>query len=231
VYVRNQSGWDPTWPTIYQRYQGQDVSDCTNFVSQAVFEGVSYTASDPNYFYPDSFNHYNDWWYYKFSPAVDGSLSWITVGGPLGGFYEFLTENYFNYINWGLTVRGPAGQSLNNTCNIQVGDLIFMYNIVNERWEHSVIVDQLGQNPCLYQDVYVAAHDNDRRFYKLSDYTGYYLYPVKIMGYFKGFLGYLPVVTLSSSGGSSENKMSNPYPSPENDTQPSGVAVNPYPKP
>jgi hypothetical protein len=68
-YVRNQPGWTSGWPTSYKLYTSDD---CTNFVSQAVFEGVSYTASDANYFYPDS-SHYMNWWYYKFSTTVDGS--------------------------------------------------------------------------------------------------------------------------------------------------------------
>jgi len=227
LYVRNQAGWGPTWPIVYKRYQGQDVSDCTNFLSQAVFEGVFYTASDPDYFYPDSINHYLDWWYYKFSPVIDGSFSWITVEG----FYEFLTENYFNLVYGGIAVRGPAGQSLSDTCNIQIGDLIFMYSDVEQQWHHSVIVDQLGQNPCLYDNVYVAAHDTNRRFYKLSNYTGYILYPVKIMGYIKEFLSYLPVITLSSPERTSEYKISNPYPSPENNATPFEFNLNPYPIP
>ena len=233
LYVRNQSGWDPTWSIYYKRYvykpPEEPVSDCTNFVSQAVFEGVSYTSSDLNYFYPDSYNHYYDWWYYKFSPTggkYDGSYVWIRVGE----LYEFLTENYFNYTNFGIAIRGPAGQGLTNTCNIHMGDLIFMSDSVTGEWRHSVIVDQLGQNPCLDQDVYVAAHDEDVRFTKLSNYTGYLLYPVHIVGYFKGYQKYLPVA-MKFSGGSAGKMSSNPYPSPENDTQPSATILFPYPNP
>jgi hypothetical protein len=50
------------------------------------------------------------------------------------------------------------------------------------------------------------------------------------MGYFKDILIYLPVA-LNSDVGLSGNKISNPYPSPENDTQPSGTTSIPYPKP
>ena len=61
--ILDSEGWDPGWDETYKDY-GE--TDCTNFVSQAVFEGVAYTASDPNYFYPDPAN-WSEWWYYKFS--------------------------------------------------------------------------------------------------------------------------------------------------------------------
>jgi len=176
IMILNLASWNPSWDNTYKTYQ-DGVTDCTNFVSQAVFEGVSYTASDRNYFYPD-YTHYNDWWYYKFSYEADGSLPWINVGE----FYQFLTENYFNYINWGIAVRGPAGYRI-NLCNIHVGDLVFMYEN-GTGWKHSVIVDQVGTNTCNGNNVYVAAHSTDHFHHPLSEYSGFIWYPVEIIGYF-----------------------------------------------
>jgi hypothetical protein len=92
-FLPDMENWNSQWPTTYKR---ESDNDCTNFVSQAIFEGVSYTATDPNYLYPDS-NHYNEWWYYKFSsPYEGGSLAWTRVGE----LYNYITTNYFDYEHW-----------------------------------------------------------------------------------------------------------------------------------
>ena len=84
--ILDSEGWVPGWDENYKDYEE---TDCTNFTSQAVFEGVAYTASDHRYFYPDSTN-YDEWWYYKFSDLADGSKPWISVGD----FYTFLTRSH-----------------------------------------------------------------------------------------------------------------------------------------
>lgn len=219
-------GWNSSWDTIYKEY----VSDCTNFVSQAVFEGVAYTASDTNYFYPDLEN-YAEWWYYKFSIVADGSMPWISVGD----FYEFLTENYFNYENFGLAyvTRGPAGKGA-SLCNIQIGDVIFMYeNEGQTGWAHAVIVDDLDANPCYSNQVYVAAHTDDVRHQPLSEYSGYLWYPVEIKGYFNDYqeqIVFLPLV-FQSEAIMAESLIINPYPAPQDIDQQPVRSPNPYPTP
>jgi hypothetical protein len=120
--IMEMDGWDPDWDTTYEEYAW----DCTNFVSQAVFEGVAYTASDPRYFYPDPVNS-SVWWYYKFSDLAGGSEPWIIVRE----FYDFLITNHYNYENFGLefVIRGPTGKPV-DLCDIQLGDVIFMYDPV-----------------------------------------------------------------------------------------------------
>jgi hypothetical protein len=137
-------GWYPDWDTIYKEY----AADCTNFVSQAVFEGVAYTASDPNYLYPDPAN-WSEWWYYKFSDPADGSKPWFHVRE----FREFLITNHYNYENFGLefVIRGPTGKVV-DLCNIQLGDFIFMYDIYESdpelEWKYTVIVDKIDGDTC-----------------------------------------------------------------------------------
>jgi hypothetical protein len=219
-------GWNSSWDTVYKEY----ASDCTNFISQAIFEGVAYTASDPNYFYPDPI-HDAEWWYYKFSTVANGSTPWISVGD----FYEFLTENYFNYENFGLAyvTRGPAGKGV-SLCNIQIGDAVFMYeNEGQTGWTHAVIVDDLGANPCNSNDIYVAAHTDDAYQRPLSEYSGYLWYPVEIKGYFNDFqeqLAFFPLV-FQSLGGMIESQTSNPYPPPLDVYQEPAISPNPYPEP
>jgi hypothetical protein len=221
--IQNLDGWNSSWPSSYKLYNGPGVSDCTNFVSQAVFEGVSYIASDQNYFYPDS-AHYNDWWYYKFSNSVDGSYPWVTVGG----FYDFLTANYFNYLNWGIGERGPAGYPFNDLCIIQPGDVIFMW--YQGAWKHSVIVNQIGANPCNATDVFVDAHTENHITWPLTNYSTYSWYPVKIKGYLvEARLSFMPLV--NNSGNTAGLMMSSPYPAPEDTFQPPASLLNPYPSP
>jgi hypothetical protein len=88
TYVKNQPGWNSSWPALYCK----TTADCTNFVSQAIFEGTGYTFSQMDYFNPD-YMHYMDWWYYKFSPTVDGSYPWVNTGG----LYSFLTTLTFSF--------------------------------------------------------------------------------------------------------------------------------------
>ena len=216
--IREMTGWDPSWPTNYKVY----TSDCTNFISQAVFEGVAFTASDPNYFYPNS-NNYSNWWYYKFSTIADGSSPWVNVGE----FYNFLTANYFNYITWGVGIRGPAGYGV-DLCNIQVGDIIFLQSL--GVWQHTVIVDQIGSNPCNTNDVYVAAHSDNYKRRPLSEYSGYLMYPVEIKGYLDEYhLTFLSLV--SNSWEATGFEALSLYPAPEDPYYPTDPTPKLYPEP
>lgn len=175
LYVRQQPGWISGWTTTYKVYLGSGASgDCTNFASQAIFQGVSYTASDANYFYPDT-NHYSDWWYYDFSGnpnQVDGSLPWIRVGD----LYSFLTTN---------TGRGPYGINAGGTCGLSPGDVVLMKDSAGI-WAHTVIVRAYASN-CAYPPyAWVDAHSNNVKNAPLANYLGFPLwFPVHISGYRK----------------------------------------------
>lgn len=227
--ILEMDGWDPDWDTTYKDYAW----DCTNFVSQAVFEGVAYTASDPNYFYPDPAN-WSEWWYYKFSDPADGSKPWFHVRE----LREFLTVNYFNYEYFGLefVIRGPTGKGV-DLCDIQLGDVIFMYD-TNEpdpelKWKHTVIVDKIDGDTCDGSNVSVAAHSDDAHERPLSEYSAFQWYPVEMKGYFDyKRVAFLPFV-LNSSMSLAESWAQNPYPAPEGkDKRPEVTPVpNPYPAP
>jgi len=135
--------------------------------------------------------------------------------------------NYFNYSSWGIGIRGPAGYGV-DLCNIEVGDLIFMW--AQSSWQHAVIVDQIGSNPCNANNVYVAAHSFPYMRRPLSEYSGYLMYPVGISGYLDEFhLAFLPIA-ISSEGGT-ESSMQTPYPAPEDTYQPPYLSSSPYPEP
>lgn len=163
--VRNTPGWNSSWPTSYKLY----AKDCNNFISQAIFQGTSFTNSDANYFYPDS-SHYSNWWYYKFSTTVDGSSPWVNVGS----FYTFLTGNLYGGIG-----RGPAGASV-GICSTSLiyGNPIFMKS--GGSWAHSVIV--ATNSSC---NITVNSHTVNYYHTPLSTYSAYTWYPIYIAGYFK----------------------------------------------
>jgi hypothetical protein len=146
----------------------------------------------------------------------------------VGEFYNFLTTNYYNYTHWGIGERGPAGYGV-DLCDIQPGDVIFMW--FQGAWKHSVVVDQIGANPCNESDVFVAAHSENRKTWPLSNYSAYQLYPVEIKGYLAEIhLSFMPLV--ANSGEGTGFLMQSPYPAP-GDTfqQPALTSSSPYPTP
>jgi hypothetical protein len=165
-YIRNRPGWNSSWPTYYKVYTE---TDCTNFVSQAVFAGTNWTNSDPNYFEPN-FYHYNDWWYYRFSPSVDGPSPWISVGS----FTTFITNN---------SGSGPkATNGGANVCGLSKGDPITMKK--NGQWRHAVIVSQILSGNC--NDPAKVLVDSHTDYYKrepLTRWSGYTWYTLRITGY------------------------------------------------
>lgn len=160
-----------------QNYRVEPDNDCTNFVSQAVFEGTWYTNGDTNYFYPTP-NDNN--WYYKFSPVAQGTPTWTRVGAPVGsiaGFYDFL-------LNTSTLKRGPYGIAVGTTSfctNIKPGDPIFMKS--GSAWQHAVIVSTKS-SPCYSpSNILVDSHTPYNKKTPLSTFSGLSWYGVNIMGY------------------------------------------------
>lgn len=169
-----QSIYGQPYPSNWsQNYRLEGSTDCTNFVSQSIFEGTGYTSGDANYFYPTP-NDNN--WYYKFSPNNSpsdmigkGSGSWINVGS----LYNFLTTN---------SSRGPYGHYTGTLCNLSSGDVVLMKS--GGQWQHAVIISYI--NSCTYSaTMYVDAHTNNVKQVPLANYSLYSWYPVVIDGYLK----------------------------------------------
>lgn len=133
--------------------------DCTNFASQAIFEGTNETMSDGRDYYLD--------WYYDF-PTHSGSLPWVRVGP----FFTFLTTN---------TGQGPYGYATSDhLCALYPGDVITMKQ--GGEWKHTVVVRSLVEchDPA---QVYVDAHEPNAYRRPLSDYSIYSWEGIHIQGY------------------------------------------------
>lgn len=159
------------WPTKYNNEDGSG-GDCTNFVSQSIFEGTGYTSGDASYFNPTP-NDSN--WYYKFSQTPKGSTTWINVGW----LYSYL-------LNTSTSKRGPYGIAIstNSFCtSINPGDPIFMKSGSN--WAHAVIVYSKS-SPCTSpNNIRVNSHNAYKRNEPLPTWSGFSWYGVYIQGYRK----------------------------------------------
>ncbi len=132
--------------------------DCTNFASQAIYEGTNKTMSDPP--------GYMTRWYYDFYTHT-GSYPWVNVGG----LNDFLTSN---------TGKGPYGIST-TLCGLSVGDVIVMK--LSDQWKHTVIVTAIED--CRDANrIYVNSHDAEVCRDPLSTFP-YSWFPIRISGYRK----------------------------------------------
>ncbi|GAP09470.1 protein containing putative amidase domain [Bellilinea caldifistulae] len=153
---------DTWWNSINPTYHDESGNDCTNFASQAIYEGTEHTMSDPT--------NYNTMWYYDFY-THSGSYPWVNVGG----LYTFLTSN---------TGKGPYGYSSGAyTCNLSKGDVVTMKQ--SGTWKHTVVVVSIAGDCHVPSNILVDAHDTDRYHYPLSNYSGYTWYSITISGYRK----------------------------------------------
>ncbi|MGE5342515.1 MAG: amidase domain-containing protein [Candidatus Omnitrophota bacterium] len=136
--------------------------DCTNFVSQAIYEGTSHTMSAANT------SHYWDWWYFTGNPRT-GSAPWINVDY----LYSFLVNN---------SGQGPYGYAVTSTCSLNVGDVVQLYN--SQGWFHSVIVNAVS-NCSDTNKIFICGHSSNRCNYPLSNYASYKKRYIHISGYRK----------------------------------------------
>jgi hypothetical protein len=160
--VRNTPGWQPSWPTSYKVYG----SDCTNFVSQAIFKGTSYTSSDTNYFYPTSDTETR--WFYKFSSTENGSRPWVSVGD----LFNFLYDNMYGDLG-----SGPGGFTI-SICSTVPGQPIFMK--LNGVWAHAVMVGSV--NGCT--NIRVNSHTTNYYREPLSTWSAYEIDALYIYEYY-----------------------------------------------
>ncbi len=149
---------DTWWNSVNSTYHLEPSNDCTNYVSQAIYEGTSHVMSTPN--------NYNSNWYYDF-PTHSGSLPWLRVGE----LYSFLTTN---------GGRGPYGASV-GICSTQIGDVIQFYN--GSQWFHTVMLAQII-GPCSSLSYFmVDSHTINRYHYPLSYYASYQMRYIHIDGW------------------------------------------------
>lgn len=119
--------------------------DCTNFVSQAMFEGGNEPMTGYYNIY-GQYNHDGGWYIYKTGEnSWDRSTSWAGVDQ----LKAFLIDNTFDW------EKGPSGVEYASPSSLEPGDII-QYNWPNEIpydpndpntwyvWDHSVMV--MGQN-------------------------------------------------------------------------------------
>jgi hypothetical protein len=132
--------------------------DCTNFASQAIYEGTNKTMSEPS--------GYMTRWYYDFYTHT-GSYPWVNVGG----LNDFLIDN---------KGKGPYGVAT-TLCGLSVGDIIVMK--LNGNWKHTVIVTAI-EDCHNANKIYVNAHQENACRKPLSEYP-YSWFPIEISGYRK----------------------------------------------
>lgn len=132
--------------------------DCTNFASQAIYEGTNHTMSDTG--------DYMTRWYYDFYTHT-GSYPWVNVGG----LNDFLLGN---------NGKGPYGVAT-TLCGLSVGDIIVMKE--GNNWKHTVIVTTI-EDCNNANKIYVNSHQRDACREPLSTFP-YSWFPIRISGYRK----------------------------------------------
>jgi len=144
--------WETYNPDYYD-YKN-DGGDCTNFISQAIYEGGNASMSIPAVLPPPSTGGDTNWYYLDY---LHRARAWNFVDA----FYEFATTR-----GWG---EGPQGYQVNTLDELLPGDIIQYDWEGNGSWDHSVIVvDKVGGYP------YVDSHTPDKEhelYTAFSDYN------------------------------------------------------------
>ena len=161
TYTDDENG-DDEYNLYYPSYDGEVWGDCTNFVSQALYEGgnISMFIPDP---LPARTTQGQSGWYLL--NGMQRATDWDDVGG----FYSFVI-NPSAYIS-----EGPEGCSANdpNTPDddvtiddIDVGDII-QYEEASDGddsvWDHSIIVVGFTETANGERIALVASHSDDHR--------------------------------------------------------------------
>jgi len=121
--------------------------DCTNFVSQAIYEGGNASMAIPSPLpYPDVGGY---GWY------LLNDMQRVADWDDVSGFYDFVTHPY----SWD---EGPEGCDV-SIDNLMPGDVIQYWN--GSTWNHSVIVVEIRDGI-----PYVASHTPDKADIPYNDY-------------------------------------------------------------
>jgi len=190
--------------------------DCTNFVSQAIFEGGGATMAFPQY-YPPGIG--NPGWYYV--SVNDRSKAWVEVN-----WFYTVTLNIEQGVTW---LAGPDGVQVSDSDYTLEGDVI-EYKWDNDAvWDHAAII--VGyRNPEWEYLPLVASHDEDHYNYP---YNAFIFNDVRFIHirWNRGYIASLPVVMKDQSGTMNllKNVSLNPYPAPLDSAKP--ILLSPYPLP
>jgi len=134
--LQHISVYNPDYPT----YQGLG-GDCTNFVSQSIYEGGNASMYIPSPLPPPSPNGQSGWYLLN-----EGQRA--TDWNDVGGFYDFVTS-------YGFPTEGPEGSEV-QIGSLMLGDVIEYDFEGDGLWDHAVIVvDIINGVP------YVASHTAD----------------------------------------------------------------------
>ncbi|GAB4416465.1 MAG: hypothetical protein Kow002_02260 [Anaerolineales bacterium] len=145
----DREDYNPNYPD----YNGDPTNpwgDCTNFVSQALYEGgnISMAFCDQNGLYCSYGSDGNLGWF--FDNADFRASAWTHVGK----FYEFVLDRVAEE-QYGWT-EGPEGCEVNSIAQLDIGDVIQYKWDNDDIWDHAVIVVEIvGGVP------YVASHSDD----------------------------------------------------------------------
>jgi hypothetical protein len=190
--------------------------DCTNFVSQAIFEGGGAMMAYPQNYQPGVGN---PGWYYV--SVNDRSKAWTEVN-----WFYTVTLNIEQGVTW---LAGPDGVQVSDGDYTLEGDVI-EYNWDNDAvWDHAAII--VGyRNPDWEYLPLVASHDEDHYNYPYNAFTYNNVRFIHIR-WNRGYHASLPVV-MNNQGGTMnllQNVPLNPYPAPLDSAKP--ILISPYPLP
>jgi hypothetical protein len=191
--------------------------DCTNFISQAIFEDGGAMMAFPQNYQPDIGN---PGWYYK--SVTDRSKAWVEVNW----FYTF-TLNIEAGVTW---LTGPDGGEVIDSDYTLVGDVIQYKWDSDAIWDHAAIIVGYHDPEWEYLPL-VASHDEDHYNYPYNAFTYYYAVRFIHIRWNRGYLASLPLVFNNGSVMMNplQNYSSNPYPAPIESFKFS--PLSPYPAP
>jgi len=157
--------WNGTGP-----YYLREPGDCTNFVSQALYAGEGKNPTNTSGMTTDPNRSYYTDWYYVWNNS--GSLPWTQV------------DTQYNFITGNTNKIGPYGSGTTGYCNVQVGDVVQLYDSSqNPPWFHEAIISVVS-NPCAgLQFYYADAHTTDRFQYPVINWSIYQLRYIKVSGW------------------------------------------------
>ncbi len=186
--------------------------DCTNFISQAIFEGGSAMMAFPQNYQP---NIGNPGWYYV--NVFDRSKAWVEVN-----WFYTVTLNIEEGVTW---LAGPDGMEVSDSDYTLAGDVIEYKWDSDTIWDHAVII--VGYHDPEWEYIpLIASHDEDHYNYPYNAFTYNAVRFIHIR-WNRGHLTSLPIVL--TIPGVSMNPSSNPYPSPLDSI--SSSTNSPYPTP